>query len=87
LIRLARLLFAVARRPVPYHDRLCAELDTLSGWDSGYLRNVFTRIACDGDTDLQLDLEQRVELLLEENGIFVHRRWADRVRRFRDGDR
>jgi predicted nucleotidyltransferase len=84
LTALARVLFALERRWVPYHDRLHVELDTIAqeGWPAGYLRDVFTQIAASADPEPQADLERRVESLLEAQGMFHHRQWGERLRRF-----
>jgi hypothetical protein len=83
LIRLARLLFALERRPAPYHDRLQGELSTLElgDWPPGYLNDAFARIAASGDRELHGELERRLEALMETQGIFNHREWGTKLRR------
>jgi hypothetical protein len=71
VMHLARLLFALERRWTPYHDRLDAQLDTLSeaqNWPPGYLRETLLAVVRTGSPALQQELEGRVEALLRARG-------------------
>ncbi len=86
LIYLVRALFALERRRPPFHDRLVTALDTLAsqGWRQGELRDLMLAIMRTGDARLQVQLEDRVEVLMRDRGYgAVIDAWDGEIERVR----
>jgi hypothetical protein len=69
LMYLARALFALESRRAPFHDRLFLHLDP--EW-----REPMLEILRTADVAQQRRLQARVEALMEERGVLVHREWG-----------
>lgn len=84
LMHAARTLFALERRPVPYHDRLAQELASLDvqGWQPGYLGTVFLEIARSADPTRQQELEQRLTKLIRGRDV-PEEDWGEQLERLR----
>jgi hypothetical protein len=69
---LIRTLFGLESTWPPYHDGLAAALPAIEeaqDWPSGYLAMALGRLAGDGDSSFQQELEGQVERLMTSRGV------------------